>query len=283
MDPAPKALPVPTWYRDQIADLSDLAQRLHLDLFALEEGAHSDPAHLGALREDLARLTQFARTLGYLAAPMHGDQLFDLGTLVQEQLASLAGLGPEAPRFLFRAPQTCPVRSQKSLLVGALDAVLQVAGQAAGAHPATVRVQCQSHDGQAEVRIDFPAGPLAGFTAEDLFTPYRLKPILPGIGPNALAAARAILQGQDQGPRVGQRRGPSLLPGPPAPGEIGPTYSPIDGHLSAAPPSGAFSPQSPARCWVCTTRGSIQAACRALAPTSVSVPGPNGPPGIPRT
>lgn len=191
----------PPWYRDQVADLSDLAQRLHLDLFAIEEahGPSGSPA-LGALREDVARLTQFTRTLGFLAAaPGRGQQDLSLSTLVQEQLASLAGLGEDAPRFLFKGSDDIRVRSDKGLLIGALDAVLQVAAQCAGSHPQTVRVACVREEAWAYLTVEFSPGPLTVFQSgspERLFVPYQLKELLPTIGPNALGAARAILRGQ---------------------------------------------------------------------------------------
>ncbi|MCB9906802.1 MAG: HAMP domain-containing histidine kinase [Planctomycetes bacterium] len=190
--------PLPTWYRDQIADLSDLAQRLHLDLFALEEGQGiGSSAYLSPLREDIARLTQFTRTLGFLAAPPGpGHQTFSLPTLVQEQMGALAGLGPEAPRFLFRSQQDVSVRSDKGGLVGALDAILQVAGQCAGPYPQTVRVECSPWQDQGQIAVRFAPGPLAGIPLAEMFTPYRLRESLPSIGPNALGAARSIVQGQ---------------------------------------------------------------------------------------
>ena len=190
--------PMPPWYRDQIADLSDLAQRLHLDLFALEDAqGPGGPAPLGALREDVARLTQFTRTLGYLAAPpARGQQELSLRTLAQEQLATLAGLGPSAPRFLFKGASPALVQSDKGLLVGALDAILQVAAQCAGAHPATVRVHCAESEAWATLHVSFPPGPLQAWSETEVFEPYRLKESLPSIGPNALGASRAILRGQ---------------------------------------------------------------------------------------
>ncbi len=186
------------WYKGQVADLNDLAQRLHLDLFALEEDASLQGHSIAiALREDVARLSQFARTLGFLAAPPgQGHQTFSLATLVQEQLGTLTGLGPEAPRFLFRAGEDALVRSDKMLLVSALDAVLQVAGQCAGAHPETVRVECQVQEAFASVSISFEPGPIVEFTAEQVFEPYALRTCLENIGPNALSAARSILRSQ---------------------------------------------------------------------------------------
>ncbi|MCP5023294.1 MAG: hypothetical protein GY930_16180 [bacterium] len=186
------------WYKGQVADLNDLAQRLHLDLFALEEdeSLHGHSIAI-ALREDVARLSQFARTLGFLAAPpAPGHQTFSLATMVQEQLGMLSGLGPDAPRFLFRSGDDALVRSDKILLVSALDAVLQVAGQCAGAHPETVRVECQLEGHSASVSIGFRPGPIADFTPEEVFEPYALRACLEDIGPNALSAARSIMRSQ---------------------------------------------------------------------------------------
>lgn len=186
------------WYKGQVADLNDLAQRLHLDLFALEEdeSLHGHSIAI-ALREDVARLSQFARTLGFLAAPPAlGHQTFSLTTLVQEQLGMLTGLGPDAPRFLFRSSGDALVRSDKMLLVSALDAVLQVAGQCAGAHPETVRVECRAEGNSTSVSISFKPGPIADLSPEEVFEPYALRTCLEDIGPNALSAARSIMQSQ---------------------------------------------------------------------------------------
>ncbi len=187
-----------SWYKGQIADLNDLAQRLHLDLFALEEDASLQGHSIAmALREDVARLSQFARTLGYLASPpSQGEQTFSLATLVQEQLGALTGLGPDAPRFLFRGQTQGLVRSDKMLLVSALDALLQVAGQCAGTQSETVRVECLDLEHNAQIRIGFQSGPLADMSADEIFEPYALRSQLADIGPNALSAARSILRGQ---------------------------------------------------------------------------------------
>ncbi|MDF1836386.1 MAG: hypothetical protein P1V35_00830 [Planctomycetota bacterium] len=187
-----------SWYKGQIADLNDLAQRLHLDLFALEEDVplQGHPIAM-ALREDVARLSQFARTLGFLASPpAQGEQTFSLATLVQEQLGALTGLGPDAPRFLFRGQTQAQVRSDKMLLVSALDALLQVAGQCAGSQSETVRVECLDLGEIAQIKIGFRAGPIADLTPEEIFEPYALRPHMADIGPNALSAARSILRGQ---------------------------------------------------------------------------------------
>ncbi|MFT5057389.1 MAG: hypothetical protein ACI89E_000153 [Planctomycetota bacterium] len=190
--------PQMAWYKGQIADLNDLAQRLHLDLFALEEDASLQGHSIAiALREDVARLSQFARTLSFLVAPpSQGEQTFSLATLVQEQLGALTGLGPEAPRFLFRSQAQADVRSDKMLLVSALDALLQVAGQCAGKHPETVRVECLTEAEFAHIRISFSPGPIAAFATDEVFEPYALRACLADIGPNALSAARSILRGQ---------------------------------------------------------------------------------------
>ena len=48
----------------------------------------------------------------------------------------------------------------------------------------------------AEVRLEFPAGPLAGTDIARVLEPYGVRRILPDLGPNALAAAIAIVEGQ---------------------------------------------------------------------------------------
>jgi len=206
---------MPRWYRRQIADLADLVQRSELALHGAELATRSaDPKSLendsdydgglAPVRAELARLRQFARTLGCLAAPPGaGETVIDLGVLVEELLASLAtsaesgaGASPSGrPRFLFRAEPGLEVRADKALLVAALDAVVQVAA-AAGSPNDVVRTEVVRTDaGVIEVHIDLPQGRLAGLDPVAVLEPYSLERRLPGIGPNALAAAGGILVG----------------------------------------------------------------------------------------
>src|SRR5207245_657680 len=79
---------MPRWWRDQIADLADAAQRIDLGARALRAAAGDfDPEagkQLDALDGEVARLVQFARTLACLAAPpVRGEQTFDLAEMLQ--------------------------------------------------------------------------------------------------------------------------------------------------------------------------------------------------------
>ncbi|MEM9801390.1 MAG: hypothetical protein AAGA20_13770 [Planctomycetota bacterium] len=180
----------PAWLRQQIADLADIVQGLDLR-------ARANHAHVG-LEDDLARLRQFTRTIGYVAAPPpRGEQRFDLATLVEEQLGALAGREADAPRLLFRRDvDDATVEADKLLVVMALEAVLQTAVGCASASD-VVRVSVgPATDGGTSVRVQFPAGPIADLDPESVLEPYALKGRLEGIGANALAAAGAIAVGQ---------------------------------------------------------------------------------------
>lgn len=208
----------PSWYRAQIADLADLAQGLGLSLHALREANQEEGEEAAALRDEsiervgdgVFRLIQFTRTLGFLAAPPgRGDQRLALDTLVEELLGGLAGAGPDSPRYLFRSEDDVNVRCDKALVVQALDALLHVADACADATD-VVRVGVHDGDGRARVRIDFPAGPAAGVAPSRALQPYGLRRELPGIGPNALAAASRLFAGQGGRLSLG-RGGPGRL------------------------------------------------------------------------
>lgn len=205
---AAAALPAPPpWYRRQVADLADRAQRLDLSLVrAREARERAGEAEDGVLDQPLEELgnevfglVQFTRTLGYLAAPPpRGSQEIALSTLLEELLGGLAGADPESPRYLFRAGDPAVVRSDKSLLVQAFDALFQVAAACSGAAD-VVRVSLDAAEGdprRLRLLLTFPAGPLEDVPLERILAPYGLRPLLPRIGPNALAAAARILQGQ---------------------------------------------------------------------------------------
>lgn len=179
----------PAWMKDQVADLADLVQ-------ALDLRARSNHAHL-SMEGELARLRQFTRTLGLVASPpAHGDQSFDLGIYVEEQLGALAGATPDSPRLLFRKRGSdFDVRAEKSLVAAALDALLQTSIHCAGAGE-VIRVSVHSKDDRLTVRIEFPKGPLGPLAPKEILRPYGLKEVLPNIGPNALSAAGAIAVGQ---------------------------------------------------------------------------------------
>ncbi len=207
---SPNSVP-PRWYRSQVADLADIAQRLDLALNALREqhqeadggeetsGALNDP--IERLGHDALRLVQFSRTLGYLAAPPGpGDEVLRLDTLLQETMSGMTDTGSGRARFLFRAEGPLEVRSDKGLLVLVLDAVLALANGAAGSEgevrATAVEVAGEEGPPLAELRISFPTGPLAEIPAPEVLEPYGLRGKLPGLGPNALAAASRILEGQ---------------------------------------------------------------------------------------
>ncbi len=184
------APPRPTWLKNQVADLADLVQALDLQ-------ARAHHAHVG-LEDELARLRQFTRTVGFVASPPpRGNQEFNVGTLTEEALGALAGATPNAPRILFRTRGSrSGTVADKSLVVAALDALLQTAVACAGSGD-VVRITVEGRPEEPTVvDVEFPPGPLSERHPDDILAPYGLRKILPGIGPNALAAAGAIAVGQ---------------------------------------------------------------------------------------
>lgn len=208
-----RGLTPPPWYKDQVADLADWAQRLSL---AGAPSGFKDQA----LAQDVLGLTQFARTLGFLASPpARGGQVIDLETVLEELLAGLAGAREGSPRYLFRPNPGASVLSDKALLCTALDALLQLADACSGPDD-VVRVALEPDSGSSlhQIRIQFPAGPLVALPPGEILAPYALKRLVPQIGPNALAAAGRILQGQGgdlaigEGPTAGERLLVATLP-----------------------------------------------------------------------
>lgn len=234
------------WFKDQVADLADIAQRIELGLSAARsadfeatlQGAlkppgsavdsdsnpsgdlsgTEDPAlserklsvRLDELELEVLRLSQYTRTLGYLASPpAQGLQDLDLRSLVSEWVQSQAaqaggasfasGRTEGAPRFLLRVDEELQIASDKALLSQAFDALFYVARQATPAGQA-IRVRVHPAEagdgGYAETSIEFERGVLEGLTPDEICRPYALRRVLPELGPNSLAAARAILEGQ---------------------------------------------------------------------------------------
>lgn len=200
--PTPRGAPaLPSFFRDQVADLADIAQRIELATSALGEDAPIDPALTG----DVARLVQFTRTLGFLAAPPGpGEQLFDVAEALEVAVAAHVGQDEDGPRFLFRSDGPLWVRSDRELLGLAFDAYLTLA-RSAGRRGEIVRVQVRASDaptadgdelGSGEIAIEFPAGPLAELDPARIVEPYALRRVFPMLGANALSAATSIVRGQ---------------------------------------------------------------------------------------
>lgn len=206
---APRSvIDVPPWWRAQVADLADSAQRIDLSVKMLAEAAPEidegdlDEARtrLRELEGEVARLLQFTRTLGYVAAPPPaGSQTFDLGEIVHLFASGLAQSGPEAPRCQFKAAPGATVRSDRQLLSQALDAVFFLV-RCTSRKGDLVRAQVLREDGAkgawVELALDFPSGPLEGLGEDEVVSPYGLSDLFPELGPNALAAASGIVAGQ---------------------------------------------------------------------------------------
>jgi len=193
-EPQPARLePPPPYFKDQVADLADIAQRIQLSL----DGASDEKSveGLGKVGQEVERLVQFTRTLGYLVAPpTPGSQTFDLSEMVEVFLAGVPKT-PESPRLLFRGGGELPVRSDRALLSQALDAFIFLA-QSCAAKGEIVRLQTRAEGDSCALSIQFPPGPLADFEPERILQPYGLRRAVPKLGPNALAAATGIIAGQ---------------------------------------------------------------------------------------
>jgi hypothetical protein len=196
----------PAYFRDQVADLADIAQRIEGGVAGLRDaGVPDGPGGAGggdvdALSGDVARLVQFTRTLSYLtAAPPRGDQVFDLSELVETLVAGLPKKGAQSPRWMARSSGPLLVSSDRELLLQVFDALLYVA-EKCSVRGEIVRVQVAEAKGagprRANVSIEFSAGPLASFEPAQVIEPYAIRRVLPDLGPNALSAARGIVAGQ---------------------------------------------------------------------------------------
>ncbi|MFN0243025.1 MAG: hypothetical protein ACKVWV_09060 [Planctomycetota bacterium] len=195
----PHSLSLPSFFRDQVADLADIAQRIELGTSAIADDAALDPGISG----DVARLVQFTRTLGYLAAaPGPGEQTFDVAETLEVAVATHVGQDEDGPRFLFRSEGPLWVRSDRELLGLAFDAYLALA-RSAGRRGEIVRVHVRSpiaedveSPARGEISIEFPAGALADLDPVRIVEPYALRRLFPMLGANALSAATAIVHGQ---------------------------------------------------------------------------------------
>lgn len=191
----------PAWWRAQVADLADAAQRLELGYEALCDADPDEPEevdeNLRRLDSEVSRVVQFARTLGFLASPpSRGDQAFELGEYVQLSVAELASRGENAPRCQYRASDPVFVLSDRLVLRPAFDAFFFLPAACAQKGD-LVRTEVKRDGDLAEVRIEFPAGPLAEVDVATILEPYGVRRQLPDLGPNALAAAISIVAGQE--------------------------------------------------------------------------------------
>ncbi len=166
-------------------------------------GGPAGTAALEPLALELRRLQHYTRTLGGLVRPpARGSESFDLVALLDEQLAALTAQGRSGgPRFqpaqsgLARSFQ-CFVRADRGAISVAFETLLHVARRCAG-QGETVRVAYTPFaGGDLEVRIEFPAGPLAGLSNEELASERALHERLPELWPGELEAAGAFLSSQ---------------------------------------------------------------------------------------
>ncbi len=205
--PTASRAPAPApYFKNQIADLADLVQRVDLNLESLrleaEDSASPDVAHkLEEVSAEAARLKQFARTLSYLAAPPPpGNQRFELAPMIEELLTARRS-EPGSPRYLVRTSDPLAVRSDKALLGQVFDALLYLSHHLAGEN-GTIRVDGRLEEDPAgltdrvRVSIRFPAPDHPELEAADVLVPYGLRRLMPELGPNALAAAAGIVKGQ---------------------------------------------------------------------------------------
>lgn len=251
--PAPRA---DAMTADHVETLGALVARLESAESALRDRAPGDESALAALHNEVRRLGHFARTLALLAAPPErGADEFDIVALLDEQLATLStgartaerlsartASGPRSPRFL--------VRADRGLLARAFETLLGLARRCAGPG-GTVRVLYVPLEGERlEVRVEFPAGALAGLGAAGLADPRAVAARIPELWPADLAAAQAAVA--SQGGRLTLEARPEGLVRsavylsaaaevPPAP-----TAAAAPPESSSTPPASAPPPPAPA-------------------------------------
>ena len=241
----------PPYFRDQVADLADLVQRIEGGLATIREGGPEASAStaeregVDALSSDVSRLVQFTRTLSYLAsAPPRGNQRFDLSELVETLVSGMPKKGPTSPRWLVRSSGPLLVHSDRELLLQVFDALFYVAEKCSG-RTDIVRVQAVESESELDlgrVTIEFAAGPLAEIDPRRVLEPYGLRRVLPDLGPNALSAAVGIVRGQGGTLELGapaRGRLSWILALPTVPGE---TPAPAASERRSRPARGAADP-----------------------------------------
>jgi hypothetical protein len=194
------APPLPAYFRDQVADLADIAQRIEGGLASARESRSIPGAEGDALANDVERLIQFTRTLSYLSSPPpRGNQVFDLSELIDTLVDTLPRKGPQSPRWLVRSNGPLRIRSDREILLQAFDALFFVAERCSD-RGEIIRVQATALDDSptphARVAIEFPDTKLADLDPARILEPYALRRLLPDLGPNALSAASGIVAGQ---------------------------------------------------------------------------------------
>jgi len=182
----------PDAMRAQVAALADIAQRLELSLETAGESVDpGDPAR------ELARLRRFTHMLGHVTAPAaRGAERFDLGDLLEEQLATVALEAPKEMRFLPKGERGLTVLGDRSAVATALEGLLAFAracAQPTGVVKAPYRRGAAGH---CEIELDLPAGPLAGGDPARALRPGGVQEELPDLGPADLPAAAALIGAQ---------------------------------------------------------------------------------------
>ncbi|HVS09175.1 MAG TPA: hypothetical protein VMS76_04805, partial [Planctomycetota bacterium] len=201
IEPPPRAraesAPAIPHLREQIAVLADIAQRLELSFGALRETKRAPEGELEGMALELRRLLRFTRALSHLASPQGQDgERFELGALVEEELAALTLKARRAPRLSWRGSGKLWVRADRVAFTMALESLLVLARACAGVGE-TVRVEAGAGlSDDLWIRIDFPAGPLAGIDPEKVLDPVVLAERLREIGVEEIGAAIAILRAQ---------------------------------------------------------------------------------------
>jgi hypothetical protein len=201
IEPPPRAraesAPAIPHLREQIAVLADIAQRLELSFGALRETKRAPEGELEGMALELRRLLRFTRALSHLASPQgEGGERFELGALVEEELAALTLKARRAPRLSWRGSGKLWVRADRVAFTMALESLLVLARACAGVGE-TVRVEAGAGlSDDLWIRIDFPAGPLAGIDPEKVLDPVVLAERLREIGVEEIGAAIAILRAQ---------------------------------------------------------------------------------------
>jgi hypothetical protein len=202
------AASAPAALGDYVGPLADLVQRvdLSLDLARAEPAAEGQPSPAEEV-DDLRQMTRMMKRVA--APPAVGGEVFDVGELFEEQLASVAIKSPRQLRFLPKGERGHRVQADRAALSEAIASLLLLA-RGCAAPDGVVRAPYGSIGADSVLlALEFPEGPLAGSDVRELLRPGGLADRVPGLGAADLPAALAVARSQGGDLRL--ERGPAGL------------------------------------------------------------------------
>jgi len=130
------------------------------------------------------------------APPPRGGELFDVGELFEERLATITIQSPRGLRFLPRGERGQRVLADRAAVAEALASLLALARGCASPDGVVRAPYGPSGHGTVLLGLEFPAGPLAGAEVSALLRPGGLADRVPGLGAADLPAALAVARSQ---------------------------------------------------------------------------------------